>query len=81
MNRIISCKCCKSVILIRINDSQQLILIPVSVGQRLQNLHFLNRHPEPTMIFILHSEALESVMCDVIEIRLKRRDATRSKIE
>ena len=26
-------------------------------------------------------EALESVMCDVIKIRLKRRDATRSKLE
>ena len=26
-------------------------------------------------------EALESVMCDVIKIRLKRRDATRSKIK
>ena len=26
------------------------------------------------------NEALESVMCDVIKIRLKRRDATRSKI-
>ena len=26
-------------------------------------------------------EALESVMCDVIKIRLKRRDATRIKIK
>ena len=29
----------------------------------------------------LFVEALESVMCDVIKLRLKRRNATRSKIE
>ena len=29
--------------------------------------------------FVVGKEALESVMCDVIKIRLKRRDATRSK--
>ena len=31
--------------------------------------------------FLMHMEALESVMCDVIKMRLKRRDATRSKIK
>ena len=30
---------------------------------------------------LLQAEALESVICDVIKIRLKRRDATRSEIK